>query len=99
VAEHGIYELGGNKIYTFKEILLYILETIAKKRILLPISFNIAKVIGIMAQFLPTPPITSDQVELLKYDNVISSNYPGLMELGIVPKTIQEIVPQYLIKE
>jgi NADH dehydrogenase len=52
-----------------------------------------------MAQFLPTPPITSDQVELLKYDNVISSNYPGLMELGIVPKTIQEIVPQYLIKE
>jgi uncharacterized protein YbjT (DUF2867 family) len=95
----GIYELAGSKIYTFKEILCYILKTINKKRMLLPISFKIAKVIGLMAQCLPRPLITRDQVELLQYDNVMLGNHPGLLALGIMPTSIEEIVPTYLIKE
>jgi NADH dehydrogenase len=91
-----VFELAGDKIYDFKEILSYILKVIGKKRILLPIRFSLAKIIGFVAGVLPKPPITPDQVELLKYDNILSGNYPGLKELGILPLTVEEIVPKYL---
>jgi NADH dehydrogenase len=91
-----VFELAGDKIYDFKEILSYILKTIDKKRILLPISFSLARIIGFLAQILPKPPITPDQIELLKYDNILSGNYPGLKELGIFPLTVEEIAPKYL---
>lgn len=96
--EGKIYELGGNNIVTFKQILLYILKIIEKKRILLPISFSLAKILGLLLQYFPNPPITADQVKLLKYDNILSKNYPGLLELGITPRDTEEITSQYLKK-
>ena len=47
---------------------------------------------------LPKPILTVDQVELLKYDNVISGKYPTLKDLGIEGKTIDSILPQYIYR-
>jgi NADH dehydrogenase len=44
------------------------------------------------------PPITSDQVTLLKADNVVSGAYPGLAELGIAPTTMEAVLPAYLYR-
>ena len=49
-----------------------------------------------MFELLPSPPLTSGQVDLLKADNVASGNLPGLRELGIEPKAVERIVPTYL---
>lgn len=93
-----IFELAGTEIVTFKEILNIILNIISKKRILFPIPFMLARIIGKLAQLLPTPIITEDQVELLKYDNITTNNYLTFNDLNIIPQTINEIVPDYLMK-
>jgi NADH dehydrogenase len=93
-----IYELGGRKTYSFKEILQYILKTTGRKRFLNPLPFWLASIIATFAEFLPKPPLTRDQVKLLKFDNIVSASAKNLSSLGIVPKSVEEIVPKYLAK-
>jgi uncharacterized protein YbjT (DUF2867 family) len=94
------YELGGPDVRSFRQLMQYILATIERRRLLLPVPFALMKLQAVFAQFLPKPPITPDQVELLKRDNVVSA--PARRErrtlegLGIVPETIEAIAPTYL---
>ena len=97
------YELGGPTSYTFKELLQFILSTIDKKRLLIPLPWFAAKIIGAIGEFsgaLPfvKPILTRDQVTSLKTDNVVSSDCPGLGDLGIKGKTIEAIMPPHLEK-
>jgi len=68
-----IYELGGEN-YSFKELMQILLGEIGKKRFLMPIPFGVAKFQSYFLQMMPTPLLTPDQVEMLKYDNVVSGN-------------------------
>ena len=95
-AQGKTYEIGGPSIYTFKELMEYLLKIIHRKRILLPIPFSLAKAIAFFTQFLPSPPLTPDQVELLKQDNVISSHALKAEELGVYPKALEALAPLYL---
>jgi uncharacterized protein YbjT (DUF2867 family) len=96
----AIYELGGPDVYTFRELMEFILATIGRRRLLVPVPFGIMKLQAAFAQFLPKPPITPDQVEMLKRDNVVSADARRdgrtLEALGIIPETITAIVPTYL---
>jgi uncharacterized protein YbjT (DUF2867 family) len=96
----AIYELGGPEVYTFKELMQFVLATIDRRRLLLPVPFWVAKLMGQFLQFLPVPPLTPDQVELLKQDNVVSAAAQGegrtLQGLGIEARTVETIVPSYL---
>ncbi|MEL6361092.1 MAG: complex I NDUFA9 subunit family protein [Pseudomonadota bacterium] len=102
--EQQIFELGGPRVYTFKELLQYMLEVIDHKRLLAPLPFAIAPLVGLageIAGVLPflDPPITRDQIKLLKKDNVVNTDDPaiGTFEtLGITPKSVEAIVPEYL---
>lgn len=94
----GIYELGGPKTYSFKDLMQFTLDAAHLKALLLPLPFGVAGLIGSVAQMLPGAPITSDQVELLKTDNIVSGAYPGLADLGITGATIEAIVPAYLAR-
>jgi NADH dehydrogenase len=95
-----IYELGGPDVRTFRELMEFMLTTIERERLLVPVPFAALKLQAVFAQFLPKPPITPDQVELLKRDNVLSeaARREGrtLEGLGITPETITAIVPTYL---
>lgn len=95
-AQRKTYELGGPSIYTFKELMVYLLKTIHRRRLLLPIPFPLAKVMGAVTQFLPTPPLTPDQVELLKTDTVVSPRALTAEDLGLRPKALEAIAPSYL---
>jgi NADH dehydrogenase len=68
--------------------------------LLIPVPFELMRLQAAFAQFLPTPPITPDQVEMLKSDNVVSEEARReartLEGLGIIPETIEAIVPTYL---
>ncbi|MFY8105943.1 MAG: complex I NDUFA9 subunit family protein [Elstera sp.] len=94
----GIYELGGPSIYSFKELMVFTLEAAHLKAVLLPMPFFAASLLGSVMQFVPGAPITADQVELLKTDNVVSGRYPGLAALGLSGATIEAIVPAYLAR-
>ena len=96
-SETIIYELGGEN-YSFKELMKILLVEIKKKRLLIPIPFGIAKFQSYFLQMMPTPLLTPDQVEILKYDNVVSGKYPALKDLNINPTSIQTILPKYIYR-
>ena len=95
-----IYELGGPDVRTFKELMQFVLATIERKRLLIPIPFFIARMQAMFLQYLPKPLLTPDQVELLRTDNIVSESATAekrtLQGLGIEPEPIEAIVPSYL---
>ena len=93
---NNIYELGGPQTFTFKELMKILLKQIKKKRFLVPIPFLFAKFQAEILQLLPKPLLTTDQVEMLKYDNIVTNNYPTLKDLNINPKTIESVLPDYI---
>lgn len=98
------YELGGPGVFSFRELLELVLRETERRRVLLPLPFPIAELIGKLCEpiafFTPVaPPLTADQVKLLKTDNVVSGTLPGLAELGIAPATtVEAILPTYLYR-
>jgi len=97
-SESKIYELGGPENYSFKELMEILLTEIKKKRFLMPIPFAVAKFQSYFLQMLPNPLLTPDQVEMLKYNNVVSGEYPTLKDLGISGTLIQSILPKYIYR-
>ena len=71
------YELGGPKVYSFAELMRYMLEVLGRRRLLVPLSFDLAELQARFLELLPVPPLTRDQVELLKTDNVVGRRRPG----------------------
>ena len=97
----GTYELGGPAVHSFRSLMELMLAETGQKRALAPLPFPLARVLGsvgdLIAPILP-PPVTSDQVELLKADNVVSGGYPGLGELGVTPTALEAVLPTYLYR-
>ncbi|MDX2112182.1 MAG: complex I NDUFA9 subunit family protein [Alphaproteobacteria bacterium] len=92
------YELGGPRVYSFREILEYILRTTDRRRYLAPLPMALASMIGAASEILPRPPLTRDQVRLLKYDNIVSPGARSFAHLGITPTAVETIVPGYLAR-
>jgi uncharacterized protein YbjT (DUF2867 family) len=104
----AIYELGGPDVYTFRELMEFTLATIERRRLLVPLPFGVAKlqaaifelVSRLPLRILSKPLLTRDQVELLRYDNVVSDaarrDALTLEGLGITPQSVAAIVPTYL---
>ena len=90
------YELGGPRVYTFRELLEYLLRLLGRRRALLPLPWGIASLQARLLELLPNPPLTRDQVELLRRDNVVAADAAGLAELGIEATPIELIVPSYI---
>ena len=90
------YELGGPKVYTLRALTELLLEEIRRKRLFVDLPFGIAAVQARLLSLLPNPPLTPDQVELLKRDIVVSSGALTLEMLGITPTAIEGILPTYL---
>jgi uncharacterized protein YbjT (DUF2867 family) len=90
------YELGGPKVYTFRELIELVLGEIRRKRSLVDLPFGLAAIQARLMSILPNPPLTPDQVELLKRDNVVSSGALTLAALGIAPTAVEGVLPSYL---
>jgi len=97
-SEPEIYELGGPKNYSFKELMEILLNEIKKKRFLIPIPFGMAKFQSYFLQVMSNPLLTPDQVEMLKYNNTVSGAYPTLKDLGVSGTPIQSILPKYIYR-
>ena len=95
-AQGQIYELGGPDVVTFKEIYQKLFEYTGRKRCLVSLPFGLAKVQATFMSVLPNPPLTRDQVESLKTDNVVSKKAKGLADLGVHSTAMSLILPTYL---
>lgn len=98
------YELGGPRIYTFKELMRFIIEETDRKRLLVPLPYFAADFMGFFGEIagaLPfvEPFLTRDQAKLLRVDNVVGAGGEGLgtiEDLGVSPVSVEAIVPTYL---
>jgi NADH dehydrogenase len=95
-----IYELGGPEVRSFKDLMQFMLATIERRRLLVPLPFPFATLKAQFLQLLPKPLLTVDQVKLLKQDNVVSEAAKNdgrtLEGLGIDPISMEVVVPTYL---
>ncbi|MCB1884613.1 MAG: complex I NDUFA9 subunit family protein [Geminicoccaceae bacterium] len=95
-AKGRLYELGGPGTYTFKELLAYLAGVLDRRCLFVPLPSGLARFQARFLEYLPEPPLTRDQLELLKVDNVVGGTRPGLEDLGITPTPIETTVPAYI---
>lgn len=99
-----VYELGGPEVLSFRQCLELMLRVTDRKNPLVPLPFGIASLIGSIASLIPfvKPPLTSDQVTLLRADNIVSdaakSEGRTLDAMGIEPVLAEAILPSYLVR-
>ena len=92
----NIYELAGDTIYSFEELLKILLEIKNIKRFLIPLNLKLMMIPAFFLQNLPNPPFTVDQMILLKTDNILKNGLPGLKDLGIKISDMQtELIKIY----
>jgi NADH dehydrogenase len=90
------YELGGPRVYTFRQLIEIVLRHTRRPRLLVSIPFGLAELQAAFLELLPVPPLTRDQVRLLRQDNVVGENALTLEKLRIPPKALEDIIPAYL---
>ncbi len=94
-----VYELGGPKVYTFKELIETLLISINKKRLIVGLPDFISRIQAKIMQLFPNPLLTEDQLEILKSDNICSNQYPGFFELGVYTRSVEIILPNYIFSQ
>ncbi len=101
---HGIYELGGPDVATFRDLMMKMLAVIQRRRLVVNVPFFVAGIMGGVFDGLQTVTlglfnnglITRDQVRNLRVDNVVAAGAKGLADLGIVPTAMDGVLPEYL---
>jgi len=100
------YELGGPGVHTFRQLMEIMLREIGRRPLLVSVPWPVASLIGLGGDaaawlrgwlpMLPPPPLTRDQVALLKVDNVVAPGALGLADLGLTAMAIEPLIPTYL---
>lgn len=90
------FELGGPGVYTMRQLAELVLDAMGEQRRLVAVPLSIARLVGLVGQFLPNPPLTFDQAVMLENDNVVSPGAAGFAALGISPTAAEVILPTYL---
>ncbi|MFO0156932.1 MAG: complex I NDUFA9 subunit family protein [Alphaproteobacteria bacterium] len=95
-ASGKVFELGGPRVMSMRQVLRYILDVTGRRRPMIALPEGFVRLQARLGELLPTPPLTRDQLILLGKDNVVSPNALGFQALGIEPKAVEAIVPSYL---
>jgi NADH dehydrogenase len=93
-----VFELGGPRVMSMRQVLRYILDVTGRRRPMIALPGGFVRLQARLGELLPTPPLTRDQLILLGKDNVVSPNALGFQALGIEPKAVEAIVPAYLAR-
>ena len=90
------YELGGPRVYSFRELMQLVVAETNRRRLLVPVPWNVAMLKAAFLGLLPKPMLTRDQVRLLHHDNVVAPDALTFADLGIAPEPAEAIIPSYL---
>jgi uncharacterized protein YbjT (DUF2867 family) len=90
--EPVLYEFGGPDVFTYEDFLRTVAREAALRPLLVPFPFGAWHLLARIAENLPRPPVTRNQVELMEVDTVCSPQMPGLRELGITPQPVTQAV-------
>ncbi len=90
--EPTLYEFGGPDVFTYEDFLRTVAREAGLRPLLVPFPFGAWHLLARIAENLPRPPVTRNQVELMEVDTVTSPQMPGLRELGITPRPVKDTV-------
>jgi NADH dehydrogenase len=91
-ADHPCYELGGPRTYTYVELLHSVADRIGTRARLFPLPFSLWEALAFLSEFVPSAPLTRDQIALMRRDNVASGDLPGLRNLHVAPTALEDVV-------
>lgn len=91
-----VYELGGPAVMDFRAIYGLLAEATGRRKMLISLPWFVAKIQAVFLSMLPQPVLTPDQVESLKSDSVVDEGALTFRDLGIAPRGMDLIVPDYL---
>ena len=92
-AQGKTFELGGPSIYSYAELMALVAHETGRKALFAPVPFFAAGVMATLLQFAPVPPLTPDQVKLLRIDNVVAPDALALADLGVEATAAELILP------
>ncbi|HVJ50998.1 MAG TPA: complex I NDUFA9 subunit family protein [Aliidongia sp.] len=96
-AQGRTYELGGPEVQSFRALMEMLVKEVERPRThLVSVPTGLASLIAAFAEWAPKPPLTRDQVRLLKHDNVVAADALTLRDLGVAPTAMELILPFYL---
>ena len=90
--EPALYEAAGPRVFTYEEFLRTVAREAGLRRALVPFPFGAWHLLARVAEVLPQPPVTRNQVELMEVDTIASPQLPGLRDLGITPQPVEDTV-------
>lgn len=90
----GVYELYGPDVLTLAQIVRLTAAQLGLKRLVLPLPDILGRVQGLVFDFIPGKPFSSDNYRSLLLDSV--GGIDGLHRLGIEPTPVSEILPDIL---
>jgi len=88
------YALGGPEVLSMAEINRWIARAIGRD----PNFLEVPDAVGALLAKLPGVPITRDQWEMLRLDNVVPADAPGLEALGVTPTPLATVAPGWLVR-
>ena len=89
-----VYEIGGPRVYVYRELVRFVLEEIGRRTVTVPVPFLVWDMLAAVTALHPDPPLTRDQVTLMKRDNVVGRQALTLEDLGIRPTPVEEVLPE-----
>ena len=87
-----VYELGGPQVYAYRELVQLVVGQISRRRVAIPVPFLVWDILAGVMALHPNPPLTRDQVKLLRQDNVVGEQALTLQDLGVLPVPVEEVL-------
>jgi uncharacterized protein YbjT (DUF2867 family) len=87
---YPFYELAGPRVYSYEEVLRTVARIAGMRPVLMRMPFVLWDALAGLAEMLPRPPLTRNQVELMQIDTKASENMPGFRALGISPRSLED---------
>ncbi len=82
---------------TYRELVEMVLNHRRRRRLLAPFPLFAWDAIATVASLSPNPPLTPDQVELIRSDNVVAAEGVGTFaDLDITPGAVDELLDRCL---
>ena len=95
-ASGKVYELGGPRVYRYKELVELVLVHLKRRRVLVPVPFFVWEIQATLLGLLPNPPLTRDQVILMRRDNILSDTALTFADLSITPRSVEAELPSIM---
>lgn len=94
--QRRLFELGGADVLRYRDILGLIAAHLERDPRMVPVPFRLWQLAALLGSWLPSPPLTRDQLALMRQHNVVDPSLGTLADLGITPRSLRESLPDCL---